>query len=62
MDLVTFDVTDVPQGRLRQNGVIDLIGPHYGVDDLAADADTIGYEIFTRLGRRFRRVHVGDDG
>ena len=62
MDLVTFDVTDVPESRLRENGFIDLIGPHYGIDDLAADADTIGYEILTRLGRRFRRVHVGGDG
>ncbi len=62
MDLVTFDVTDVPEGRLRAGGFIDLIGPHYGVDDLAADADTIGYEILTRLGRRFRRVDAGGDG
>ena len=62
MDLVTFDVTDVPESRLRANGFIDLIGPQYGIDDLAADADTIGYEILTRLGRRFHRVHVGGDG
>ncbi len=62
MDLVTFDVTDVPESRLRADGSIDLIGPGYGVDDLAADADTIGYEILTRLGPRFRRVHVGGDG
>ena len=61
MDLVTFDVTEVPESRLHANGFIDLIGPHYGIDDLAADADTIGYEILTRLGRRFRRVHVGGD-
>ena len=59
MDLVTFDVTDVPEPRLRANGFIDLIGPHYGIDDLAADAATIGYEILTRLGRRYRRSHVG---
>ncbi len=62
MDLVTFDVTDVPESRLRANGFINLIGPHYSIDDLAADADTIGYEILTRLGCRFRRVHVGGDG
>jgi alanine racemase len=61
MDLVIFDVTDVPESRLRASGFIDLIGPHYGVDDLAAAADTIGYEILTRLGRRFRRIHVGGD-
>jgi alanine racemase len=62
MDLVTFDVSDVPQDRLRETGHVDLIGPHYGVDDMAADADTIGYEILTRLGRRYRRVHVGGEG
>ena len=61
MDLVTFDVTDVPESRLRAKGFIDLIGPHYSIDDLAADADTIGYEILTRLGRRFRRIHIGGD-
>ena len=58
MDLVTFDVTDVPESRLRAKGFIDLIGPHYSIDDLAADADTIGYEILTRLGPRFRRVYI----
>ena len=62
MDLVTFDVTDVPEDRLRAAGFVDLIGPRYGVDDVAADSGTIGYEILTRLGRRFRRVHVGGGG
>lgn len=61
MDLVTFDVTDVPQDRLRAGDFVDLVGPRYGIDDLAADADTIGYEILTRLGRRLRRVHVGGE-
>jgi alanine racemase len=61
MDLVTFDVTDVPEARLGVNGFIDLIGPHYGVDDVADDADTIGYEILTRLGQRYRRIYVGGD-
>ena len=62
MDLVTFDVTDVPEDRLRANGFVDLIGPRYGVDDIARDAGTIGYEILTGLGGRYRRAHVGGDG
>ncbi len=61
MDLVTFDVTDVPRDRLRAHDFVDLVGPRYGIDDLAADAGTIGYEILTRLGRRLRRVHVGGE-
>jgi alanine racemase len=59
MDLAIFDVTGVPEDRLRPGALVDLIGPHHGVDDLAAEAGTIGYEILARLGRRFRRVYIG---
>jgi len=31
--------------------MIELLGEHYGVDDAAADAGTIGYEILTALRR-----------
>ena len=34
----------------------------YGVDDVAADAGTIGYEILTALGRRYHRVYRGAAG
>jgi alanine racemase len=37
--------------------MIELIGEHYGVDDAAADAGTIGYEILTSLGARYHRVY-----
>ena len=33
--------------------------PHQGVDDLAAQAGTIGYEILTSLGARYRRRYTG---
>lgn len=56
MDLITFDVTGVP---LAAPGVeIELIGPQIGVDDVAAAADTIGYEILTSLGARYARTYV----
>jgi alanine racemase len=38
------------------------LGEAFGVDDLAAAASTIGYEILTRLGRRFERRWVGAEG
>jgi alanine racemase len=57
MDLATFDVSAVPGDALYPGNGIELIGPHYGVDDAAADAGTIGYEILTALGARHHRVY-----
>ena len=51
MDLITVDVSHletVPE-------TLCLIGPHQGVDDVAAAAGTIGYEILTSLGHRYHR-------
>lgn len=57
MDLITVDVTEV--ANVAVGDEIELIGPHYGVDDLADAAGTIGYEILTALGARYARVHLG---
>ena len=35
--------------------MVTLIGDEYTVDDLAATAGTIGYEVLTSLGRRYAR-------
>jgi alanine racemase len=58
MDLITLDVSDVPTPELRPGALVDLIGPDNPLDDLAAQADTIGYEILTSLGRRYARRYV----
>ncbi|MFT5006954.1 MAG: alanine racemase [Paracoccaceae bacterium] len=55
MDMLTVDVTDL---RHVPNA-FDIIGPHQSVDDLAALAGTIGYEILTSLGARYKRVYKG---
>jgi alanine racemase len=56
MDLIAFDVTDAP--GIAPGGAIRLIGPPGDTpDDLAARADTIGYEILTSLGNRYRREY-----
>lgn len=63
MDLTTFDVTaagDHPD--IRPGALIDLIGPRVPVDDLAARAGTIGYEILTGLGPRYARRYLGSGG
>jgi alanine racemase len=60
MDLTTFDVSAVPLADgPRPGDAIDLIGPLNPVDDMAARAGTIGYEILTALGPRHARVYLG---
>ncbi|MBT7635867.1 MAG: alanine racemase [Rhodospirillaceae bacterium] len=60
MDLITLDVTDVPMQAARAGAVVDLIGGDGDtVDEVAARAGTIGYEILTSLGRRYHRQYVG---
>ncbi len=56
MDLIAIDVTDVPDGKATRGDLVTLLGPEIGVDELAARAGTIGYEVLTSLGRRYRRV------
>jgi alanine racemase len=61
MDLITFDVTDTP--AIGPGDRITLLGgPACTPDDLAACADTIGYEMLTALGARYRREYHGPTG
>ena len=62
MDLTTLDVTEVPARLLALGQPVDFVGPLHSVDQLAAQAGTIGYEILTNLGRRYRRRYVGGEG
>jgi alanine racemase len=57
MDLIAIDVTDVPDGEPKRGDLVTLLGPEIGVDELAARAGTIGYEVLTSLGRQYRRVY-----
>jgi len=58
MDLVTLDVSGVPDGVAHPGAMVEFIGPHHTVDEMAADAGTIGYEILTGLGPRIERVYT----
>jgi alanine racemase len=62
MDLVTFDISAIDPGLTHPGAMIELLGEHYGVDDVASDAGTIGYEILTALGSRYHRVYRGSAG
>lgn len=56
MDLITLDVTDVP-GLVPGDAVTLIGGAAPSPDDLAARAGTIGYEILTSFGARYRRAY-----
>ncbi len=59
MDLLTIDVTDFP--ALRENAMVEIVGPNQSIDMLATDAGTIGYEMLTALGSRYERRYKGAD-
>jgi alanine racemase len=58
MDLIALDVTDVPVGETSPGALVDLIGPHWTLDQAADAAGLISYELLTGLSRRFERRYV----
>jgi alanine racemase len=58
MDLVTIDITDVPEAASQPGALVEVLGPHLSADDLAEHARTNAYEVMTALGRRYARVYV----
>ncbi len=61
MDLITLDVTSIPENLTRPGMPVELIGPNNPLERVAEDAATIGYEILTGLGGRYHRVYKGGD-
>jgi len=63
MDLITIDVSDAPEELARPGSLVDLIGAEAGkgrtLEDVAAAAGTIPYEILTSLGQRYERRYLG---
>jgi alanine racemase len=60
MDMITADVTDVP-GEPKVGDMVELMGRHVGVDDIARWSGSISYEILTRLGSRYLRLYSAFD-
>ncbi len=57
MDLIVIDVTDAPAGAAARGKAAVMIGDVLSLDDVAARAGTIPYEILTSLGRRYARIY-----
>jgi alanine racemase len=59
MDLVTLDVTAVPEEIAHPGAMVEVISERYSVDEIGADAGSMGYEILTSLGARYARRYIG---
>ncbi|WLR92025.1 alanine racemase [Shinella zoogloeoides] len=55
MDSIIVDVSALPEGRLTLGSLVEVLGPHQTLEDVARDAGTISYEILTGLGHRYER-------
>lgn len=53
MDLITLDVTDIPD--LKPGDEAEFVGDDITLEELAADSGTVAYEILTSLSRRAKR-------
>jgi alanine racemase len=53
MDLITVDVTSL----VTVPNSLSVVNSDHTIDELADQSSTIGYEILTSLGSRYKRVY-----
>ncbi|MBI1239712.1 MAG: alanine racemase [Alphaproteobacteria bacterium] len=59
MDLVTIDVTELPEAATQPGRLVEFFGDTIALNEAAASAGTIHYEILTRIGTRVARTYQG---
>ena len=57
MDLIIVDVTGIPEEKAKRGDWAEFFGSQIAVDDVAAVAGTISYELMTSLGLRALRSY-----
>lgn len=57
MDSIIVDISALPEGTLKLGSLVEVLGPHQTLEDVARDAGTISYEILTGLGTRYHRQY-----
>jgi alanine racemase len=58
MDLITLDVSDIPESALRVGAEVEFLGDTISLDELARASNTAPYEILTSLDGRVPRRYV----
>ena len=61
MDLVTIDVSSLPVDAIAVGDLVELYGEHLSLEEVAHWADTINYELLTRLSARIPRYYRWHD-
>lgn len=56
MDMLMVDVSHIPE--VKEGDEAEAFGKHIPIEDLAAQCNTIAYEILTGIGQRVKRVYV----
>lgn len=59
MDMMAIDITGLPDDSVGRGTRAEILGRHIGIDEAAAWAGTISYELLTRLGSRYARLYTG---
>ena len=60
MDMIGVDITDIPVQPLPGD-MVEILGPHISIDDMADVSNTIGYEVLTSLKGRYSRTYLDAD-
>lgn len=60
MDLIGLDVSALPRDQVVEGGWATLIGRGVALEEVAALAGTINYELLTALGKRLDRIYLED--
>jgi alanine racemase len=56
MDMTMLDVTDIPE--VQEGDPVLIFGMERSITKLAAEANTIPYEIMTGISQRVKRIYV----
>jgi alanine racemase len=60
MDLTTIDVTNIQDNKLYLGATVEVIGKNIHHDILGLMQGTIGYEVLTSLGNRYKRHYIDE--
>lgn len=58
MDSMTIDISALPANMLKLGSMVELIGPHQSLEEIARAAGTISWEILTGLRHRYQREYI----
>jgi len=56
MDSLVVELTDASDSTLQEGDWVEVFGANLSVDEVAQQAETIAYEVYTGLGSRVRRL------